>query len=193
MPPRRVVLLALASQALLIVLAVVLGRVLDLPIVWGTPVRDVPIGIAAAVVLGLANYALLTLAPGGWLVDGVRTVFRDVLVPLFGRFDRASIVLVAAAAGIGEEWLFRGVVQPALGWVAGSIVFGLAHVGGRPMLAFGVWATMMGLALGALAIVTGGLVAPAVAHGVYDALALEYIRRTSASMADDGFPWEGTR
>jgi membrane protease YdiL (CAAX protease family) len=31
--------------------------------------------------------------------------------------------------------------------------------------------------MGGLAIATGGLIAPIVAHGVYDMLALEYIRR----------------
>jgi membrane protease YdiL (CAAX protease family) len=150
-------------------------------VTWGVPTRDVPFGIAAALGLALANYALLTRAPRGWLVDGVRTVYRDALVPLFGRLDRASILIVAAAAGLGEEWFFRGVVQPVLGWLAASVVFGLAHVGGRQMLAFGAWATVMGLALGGLALVTGGLLAPTVAHGLYDALALEYIRRTSAT------------
>ena len=60
------------------------------------------------------------------------------------------------AAGLGEEWLFRGVLQPLVGLVAASVLFGLAHVGGRTMLPFGVWASVMGLVLGGLAIVTGG-------------------------------------
>jgi membrane protease YdiL (CAAX protease family) len=40
-----------------------------------------------------------------------------------------------------------------------------------------VWASGMGFVLGTLANVTGGLTAPMVAHGLYDMLALEYIRR----------------
>ena len=68
-------------------------------------------------------------------------------------------------------------MQPTLGLVPASVLFGLAHVGGARMLPFGVWATAMGFALGGLAIATGGLVAPIVAHGVYDIVALEYIRR----------------
>lgn len=173
--------LALGTQALLAALAIGVAHALGLSVRWGDPVRDVPLGIAVAAGLAIANYALLAWAPAGRLVDGVRTVYRDVLVPLFVRLDRPSIVIIATAAGVGEELFFRGVVQPTLGWIAGSVVFGLAHVGGRQMLGFGVWATLMGLVLGALATATGGLLAPAVAHGVYDALALEYIRRTSAS------------
>jgi membrane protease YdiL (CAAX protease family) len=182
--PRRVLILALGTQAFLAVLGIVAAHALGLTIRWGDPMRDVPIGIAAAAGLAIANYALLILAPGGWLVDGVRTVYRHVLVPLFARLDRASIAVIAVSAGIGEELFFRGVVQAALGWIAGSVVFGVAHVGGRQMIAFGLWATAMGLALGGLALSTGGLLAPAIAHGVYDALALEYIRRTSASTVD---------
>jgi membrane protease YdiL (CAAX protease family) len=52
------------------------------------------------------------------------------------------------------------------------------------MVAFGVWAAVMGLALGGLALASGGLLAPAVAHGMYDALALEYIRRRALRDAE---------
>jgi membrane protease YdiL (CAAX protease family) len=177
MDPRRVLALALGSQALLVALALAGERVLGIRASWGNASRDVPLGLAAAAGLAAANYALLRLGGSGWLSDGVRRVYREVLVPLFGRLETPAIVLIAIAAGLGEEWFFRGVIQPWLGWIGGSLVFGAAHVGGRRMLAFGVWASVMGLALGGLAILTGGLLAPAIAHGVYDALALEYIRR----------------
>jgi hypothetical protein len=85
--------------------------------------------------------------------------------------------VIGAAAGVGEEVLFRGVLQPLVGWPAASVLFGLAHMGGRAMAPFAVWAAVMGGALGALAIATGGIVAPIVAHGVYDVLALAYVRR----------------
>lgn len=183
MNPTRVLVLALSTQALLAVAAVGAAHALNTPLRWGVPARDVPIGLGAAIVLALANYGLLVAAPRGWLVDNVRGVYRRLLVPLFMRLNRPAILALAVAAGLGEELFFRGVVQHALGWIAASVVFGLAHVGGRQMLGFGIWAVMMGLALGALAMMTGGLTAPAVAHGVYDALALEYIRRTSASVA----------
>ena len=65
------------------------------------------------------------------------------------RFGVASAIAVGVGAGIGEEWLFRGVLQPLIGSIVASVVFGIAHVGGRSMLPFGVWATAMGLVLGA--------------------------------------------
>lgn len=177
MSPRRVFALALGTQGVLIVAAWMASRVMHITTPWGDPVRDTAIGLAAALALAAGNYALLVHAPGNWLVNGVRAVYDDVLVPLFARLDRLSIIVLGAAAGIGEEWLFRGVVQPALGLLAASVAFGLAHIGGLRMLPFGIWASAMGLLMGGLALATGGLIAPIVAHAVYDMLALEYIRR----------------
>jgi CAAX protease family protein len=177
MAARRVFVLALLTQTLLIVVASIVSRVLNLPPRWGQPVRDILIGLAGAGILALANYLLLVHGPANWVVVGVRAVYHQVLVPLFSRFDIASIIVVGTLAGIGEEWLFRGILQPLFGWIVASVLFGLAHVGGRNMVPFGVWASGMGLVLGGLAYLTGGLTAPIVAHAVYDMLALAYIRR----------------
>ena len=177
MSPRRVLVFALATQGLLIVIASGASRIMALSPVWGQPMRDLAIGLVAALLLAGVNYWLLARAPENWIVRGVRAVYDEMLIPLFARLDRLGIVAIGAAAGLGEEWLFRGVLQPVLGFWLTSLLFGLAHVGGIRMLPFGVWATGMGLVMGGLAIATGGLIAPIVAHGVYDMLALEYIRR----------------
>ena len=177
MTPRRVLILALVTQGLLIVVAWLGSRALDVPLRIGDPWRDGAIGLVAAVALAGVNYLLLVRAPANWIVNGVRAVYDEVLVPLFARIGPIGVIVLGAAAGIGEEWLFRGVLQPVIGLAAASVVFGLAHVSGKRMLSFGVWATGMGLLMGGLAIATDGLMAPMVAHGVYDMLALEYIRR----------------
>jgi membrane protease YdiL (CAAX protease family) len=177
MPSRRVFVLAVLTQSVLVVTAFTLSQLLQLPPRWGEPRRDIIVGIVGALVLATANYTLLVHAPANWLVSGVRAVYHEVLVPLFARFGPISIVILGALAGIGEEWLFRGVLQPLVGLVVASAAFGLAHVGARSMLPFGVWASAMGFVLGGLATITGGLTAPMVAHGVYDMLALAYLRR----------------
>lgn len=177
MSPRRIFGLALGTQSLLILAAWSISRVTKMTAPWGDPVKDTAIGLAAALMLAMVNYLLLKQAPANWIVNGVRAVYDEVLVPLFSGLSRLSIIVLGAAAGLGEEWLFRGVLQPLIGLLAASAVFGLAHVGGLKMLPFGVWASVMGLVMGGLAIATGGLIAPIVAHGVYDILALEYIRR----------------
>jgi membrane protease YdiL (CAAX protease family) len=175
--PQRVLTVALVTQGGLIAISWWLARAFHLPPQWGNPVRDSLIGMAAALALGIVNYLLLTRAPANWIVDGVRTTYREVIVPLFGRLSLAGTIAIGAAAGIGEEWLFRGILQPTVGLAAASVLFGVAHIGGLRMLPFGVWATGMGVVMGSLALATGGLVAPMIAHGVYDMLALEYIRR----------------
>jgi membrane protease YdiL (CAAX protease family) len=180
MAPRKLLLVAFATQSALIAVSWWSARALNMPPQWGDPLRDVPLGLVAAVTLGAANHYLLTRAPDNWLVRGVRAVYHDTIVPLFGSLGPLSGIAIGAAAGIGEEWLFRGIVQPLTGLAAASVLFGLAHVASIRMLPFGVWASGMGLVMGTLALITGGLLAPIVAHGVYDMLALEYIRRTSS-------------
>ena len=177
MSPQRILVIALMTQGALIALAWWSSRVLALTPQWGVVQRDIVIGLGAALALALGNYLLLTRAPSNWVVDGVRTAYRETIVPLFGGLGPFGIVLIGTAAGVGEEWLFRGVVQPITGLAASSILFGVAHIGGARMVPFGVWAAAMGLVMGTLAILTSGLTAPMVAHGVYDILALAYIRR----------------
>jgi membrane protease YdiL (CAAX protease family) len=177
MTPRMVLTLALLTQGVLIALAWAAGEVFDLWPRWGHVPRDIVVGLAAAIALGGINHFMLVRAPSNWIVNGVRAVYDETLVPLFARISPAGVVVLGAAAGVGEEWLFRGVLQPVVGLLWASVAFGVAHVGGLRMLPFGVWASMMGLVMGGLAIATGGLIAPIVAHGVYDMLALEYIRR----------------
>jgi membrane protease YdiL (CAAX protease family) len=183
MPARRLTLLALVTEGALAAGAAVAAWLLELDLAWGSPVRDSAAGVAAAGLLAALNYAVLTSAPDSWLVRGVRAVYHEVLVPLFGRLDVASIVVIGVAAGVGEEWLFRGVLQSIVGLVPASLAFGAVHVGSRAMVAFGVWAAAMGLILGSLAIATGGLIAPMVAHGAYDILALAYVRYDAARRA----------
>jgi hypothetical protein len=82
--------------------------------------------------------------------------------------------------------LFRGVIQNAIadqfvdpvgvaaGWIAASLLFGLLH---WVTLSYAVLATLIGLYLGGLWIVTGNLLVPAVVHALYDFWALVYLVR----------------
>ena len=183
MTSRRLVTLALATEGALGAVAAVCAWAFDLDLAWGSPARDGLVGLAAALLLAVINHTVLAHAPPSWLVRGVRAVYHEMLVPLFGTLGTASIVVIGIAAGIGEEWLFRGVLQSTIGLAPASLLFGAAHVGGRSMLPFGAWATLMGLGLGGLALATNGLLAPIVAHAVYDMLALAYIRRDAVRTA----------
>lgn len=102
--------------------------------------------------------------------------FHEVLVGLRTR-DAFWLALFSA---VGEEALFRGVLQPALGLLLTSAVFGLVHVPLRrglwpwPLLAFS-----MGLAFGALFEICGDLGGPVIAHFLINFLNLRHISRVS--------------
>ena len=129
--------------------------------------------------------ALCLWIPWRPLVDFVRTV-DETVVPLFRACHTMDLALIAALAGLGEEMLFRGVLQRAiigetptefqtwLGIVAAGVVFGMAH---RITWTYAALATIIGIYLGWLLEATGNLLAPIAAHGVYDFLALVYLVR----------------
>jgi membrane protease YdiL (CAAX protease family) len=105
---------------------------------------------------------------------------------LFPAGNVGQFALVSALAGVGEELLFRGVIQTAIaGWttpVAGlaitSLLFGLAHSLSR---LYFLLATMIGFFLGWIAMQTNDLLGPIVAHGAYDFVALIYLARKRES------------
>ena len=71
--------------------------------------------------------------------------------------------------GLSEELLFRGVMLPALGLTWGavllsSLVFGVLHLSSLQQWPYVVWATIVGLALGYAALVTGNLAVHVLAH-----------------------------
>jgi membrane protease YdiL (CAAX protease family) len=109
-------------------------------------------------------------------VRSLRGVYREVLEPTFARIGRGDVLAISLAAGVCEELLFRGAIQQEWGLLPASLLFGAAHLGGSGTVGFGIWAGLIGVFLGALAIATHGLLAPIVAHAAYDALALAYIR-----------------
>lgn len=183
MSPSSLVRLTLLGEGLLVVIAFVWLWWRDLPLAWGGAVEGLVVGCGAAGVLGAANLYLLRWAPGLPGVRSVRRLYLDALLPLFGRVSGTQIVIISLVAGVGEELLFRGAVQPELGLLPASVIFGLLHMGGSGTLAFGCWAMVMGAVLGGLAIRTEGLLAPIVAHAVYDAAAMSYIRWGRGSTA----------
>ena len=108
----------------------------------------------------------------------MRELQRTIFEPLFAPLSVAEMVAISALAGVGEEILFRGAVQASFGWPIATVAFGVCHLGlSRRGWVLGVWAAMAGGVLAGLAIATGGLVAPIVAHAGYDLAALLWIRR----------------
>jgi len=117
-------------------------------------------------------------------VKQIRQILLDTLGPRLHRYNWADLLVLAVIAGVSEEILFRGLIQPwmenAWGMTAGLIVsnilFGLVHAI-TPLYA--VLATSVGIYLG-LFLDFGGernLITPIVIHAVYDFLAFLVIMK----------------
>jgi hypothetical protein len=87
------------------------------------------------------------------------------LAELLGERSVRDCIVLAVASGVAEETFFRGALQPALGWLPASLIFGLVHFAPRrDLLPWTGFALCAGLVLGGLFEITGNLVAPIVAH-----------------------------
>jgi membrane protease YdiL (CAAX protease family) len=80
-----------------------------------------------------------------------------------------DIIWLGLLPGLSEELLFRGVMLPAIGlnWlgvIVSSLAFGVLHFSGENQWPYVVWATVVGAVLGYLALMTGNLAIPIIAH-----------------------------
>lgn len=188
--PRNFALLAAVFEGGLAVVAVGLGWLLG-----QVPLRTfprTPAGIAwgagwglAATVPPLAGLWLCLRCPWRPFAELVRIV-DELLAPLFHQCRVIELAAISALAGLGEEMLFRGVIQEAVGqWVGGptgvwvglaaaAVLFGLLH---RITRTYAVLAGAIGLYLGGIWLATDNLMVPITAHAAYDFLAMVYFVR----------------
>ena len=186
MSVNKILAVTLCGEGGLLLIALLWSRLSGLTLHLGDPLESLLLGLFTAGVMGFANVRILSCT-GTWsFVKSLRRLYNTLLVPMFSKVRCRDIVLIIVAAGIGEELLFRGVIQPTIGLVPASVIFGIAHFGGRGMVMFGIWAGLMGLIFGWLAVISDGLLAPIVAHAGYDAIALTYIRRGGLSNVSSG-------
>jgi membrane protease YdiL (CAAX protease family) len=176
MSPARLTLIVAAGEGGMLAAAILAAWATGVRLQAGVWRAGLLWGLLAAAALAAINLALLRYGGDAWPGHSLRHVCRLVVRPLFGQLRLWQIALISLLAGLGEELLFRGVLQPFIGVVAASLVFGAVHVGGRSFVGYGAWAATIGLFFGGLAVWTGGLTAPVVAHAMYDALALAYVR-----------------
>lgn len=116
--------------------------------------------------------------------------FRERQIEDFAKigflFTPPRIAIIALGAGVSEEILFRGVLQDyaaarlpiAAAIILPNIVFGLLHA--RSWL-YAVIAGLVGCWLGVVYWLSGNLLAPIIAHALYDVFALEVTRRAIAA------------
>jgi membrane protease YdiL (CAAX protease family) len=95
---------------------------------------------------------------------------------ILGPLSVFEVVLLALTSSVAEEAFFRGAMQPALGFILTSLIFGLLHAGpSKTYLPWTAMALAMGFALGALYLLTGTLIAPVLCHFLINAINLRRI------------------
>jgi uncharacterized protein len=130
--------------------------------------------------------ALWGLAFGGLLVVCTRFAVtryawaRDLhsaLRPFASGMSPLAIVVLALLSAFGEEMLFRGLLAPSIGVLPQALIFGAAHqIRGPSRWVWVSWASVVGLALGAMYQLTGSLIGPLTAHALVNALNLAYLK-----------------
>lgn len=177
---------AVVFEAALIPLALVLAIPLGLQPwqAFGVSPGTVLLAVAATAPL-IAALAVFARVGAAWFED-VGALVRPLIESVFRGRGVTAVVVVSALAGIGEELLFRGVIQTGMsasfgawpGLLVASVLFGLMHALSR---AYFVLATLMGLYLGALYQASDNLLLPVLVHGLYDAIAIGYLLLAGSS------------
>lgn len=171
-------LLAIGFQGGILLVAVALGYVLGFRF-WETiswSAAPVAFGILISLPLTLAVILLAETAQAPF--ERLRKDL-ELVMGLFKNCTLLDVLWLSILAGVGEEALFRGVLQPFLGQYTGPVasilivgaVFGLIHA---ISLTYAVYAGIFGVALGALFHWQGNLAVPITVHAAYDFFALAY-------------------
>lgn len=171
-----------AAYALLAVVAAVLSITLrnGSPLVHPAPWFDLPaykshgysvlagLALACAVVLG-TRVVVPRFAWARRLHSELRPIARSV--------SFVGVLVLAGLSALGEELLFRGLMDPWLGLVPQSLLFGIVHqIRGPSRWVWVAWATAVGLVLGLIFELTGSLLGPIVAHAAINGFNLLYLK-----------------
>jgi membrane protease YdiL (CAAX protease family) len=159
----------------LILLSIVWAHVRGLPL--AAALEPTPSAMALGVLTGAALWGtipILLRAPT------MQRVWTEILRPFSATLAPRDVVTIAALSGVTEELFFRGILLPEMGLTLSSICFGALHA---LCAVYFAWATAVGALMGALALGSGSLVAPILAHATYNLGALLVLRRSALRAA----------
>jgi len=127
---------------------------------WVHAITGIAIGIFAAIAINLITASIPTLKQMQHTIT--QTIDLTTLSPL-------TAILLGLLAGVPEEILFRGSLQPILGLIITAIIFGGLHAISRSYI---IYAVVAGFILGSITEFYGDIWAATTAHVSYDAMLL---------------------
>jgi membrane protease YdiL (CAAX protease family) len=191
----RFLLVAFAFEALLSLGAIGVGWLVGISPWYHTPTapfaepfgfvsftRDLLWGLAATA--PLMGVLLLEENPLWRSLTDLKDQVSGMLHGLLCGSTHTQLFILALLAGLGEELLFRGLLQTGLAHLLparfallgslliASLLFGACHYLSHTYF---VLATLAGLYFGLLMIVSGSIIPPIIAHALYDFIALVYL------------------
>lgn len=146
------------------------------------PLRGLAVGTAVGAV---SAYVLRGLT--AWWPAGRR--LERALTELIGPIPASACALLALTSGIAEELAFRAALQPEIGLVAASLIFGVVHAPlKRELLLWPFLAAGMGVVLGLLYDRSGSVIAPAAAHVAVNWINLRHLARKARTVPPPRLP-----
>ena len=186
--------LSLGLSAILIGLFLGVNPRQDLPAWWDGPaiVKSLGIGVLVGSAFALAMELVSRLPIRS--IQKLERSMQSQLHLLLGPMSVPDLLLLSLSAGIGEELLFRGLIQ---GWwmslsetlsfleslpgmAISAVCFGFAHPLSKTYI---VLATLAGFLFAILYWATRDLLACVLAHAIYDAIICVYWKWTQSQLA----------
>jgi membrane protease YdiL (CAAX protease family) len=144
---------------------------------WG---QDLLLGAGVGALIVLLSSLATRLTDWG---EDLARAMADAMGPI----SVPDAILLAVASGMAEEMFFRGALQPRVGLLMASVLFGVVHfVPRREFLPWTAFALCAGVLFGALFEMTGNLIAPIVAHAVVNGVNLPLLVKQYGSSDSDG-------
>lgn len=170
----EILIIVLITEVILIIIALILSYIWNINVFHNIiiNIKSTLTGIAGAACLIVCNFLVVFILPRVFKsLTIIKTAYNQIS-KLVINCDFSSIVLIALLSGTVEELLFRGIVQPQIGIILASILFGLLHIASKETIITGVYSIFIGLYLGCIYLYTGNLWIPIVIHILNNLIAI---------------------
>jgi membrane protease YdiL (CAAX protease family) len=145
---------------------------------WGVTSLAIPVPFALtplSVLQGFAGFLVITLwtfaVQKGYAIVKGNAYAEAITTSLAKEYFSTSWMHAVAGgltAALGEELFFRAFIQGQWGVIAGSVAFGILHVGGKDIRVVSYWSYVHGLLFGLSYSLTENFVVPVITHGLFD-------------------------
>lgn len=172
-------------EANLAIVALVLGWIVNIVPYQDLAIDNTAVSIGLLGTLPLFLLFRLLYSHPFFGFDKIKETLIETIGQQLAELRWPQLLALAAAAGFGEELLFRGTIQPWLeniggyqfGLLASNVIFGLVHAISRM---YAIITGAVGIYLGYLMDINDqrNLLAPMITHGLYDFLAFIVVADT---------------